>query len=138
MFWWLYYTTANVSDHRDRPLVVWLQGGPGASSTGYGNFLELGPLDLYISERNFTWVKDVNVLFVDNPVGAGFSYVESKKGFATTNNKIAVDFVELLRGFYAEHPKFKHTPLYIVSESYGGKMAIEIALMLDKVSKACR
>lgn len=57
MFWWLYYTTANNVHHTDRPLVIWLQGGPGASSTGYGNFEELGPLDLFLNERNSTWVK---------------------------------------------------------------------------------
>lgn len=133
MFWWLYYTTANVDNYADRPLVVWLQGGPGASSTGYGNFAELGPLDLNLNERDFTWVKDVNVIFVDNPVGTGFSYVESTSALTTTNREIAIDFVEMLRGFYAEHPEFKSTPFYIVSESYGGKMTAEIALVLDQV-----
>lgn len=77
MFWWLYFTTASVQNYTDRPLIIWLQGGPGSSSTGYGNFAELGPLDINLKERNYTWVKDVNVLFVDNPVGTGFSYVEN-------------------------------------------------------------
>lgn len=26
MFWWLYYTTANVTHYRERPLIIWLQG----------------------------------------------------------------------------------------------------------------
>lgn len=26
MFWWLYYTTGNVSHFSDRPLIIWLQG----------------------------------------------------------------------------------------------------------------
>jgi len=56
MFWWLYYTTANVNSYYDKPLVIWLQGGPGGSSTSYGNFEELGPLDVNLKPRNHTWV----------------------------------------------------------------------------------
>lgn len=134
MFWWLYYTTANVTAATDRPVLIWLQGGPGAASTGYGNFAELGPLDVNLEKRNYTWVKDANVLFIDNPVGTGFSYVETSTALTTTNKQIAEDLVELLRGFYAELPKFKTVPLYILSESYGGKMAAEFALELDQVN----
>ncbi|XP_029671035.1 retinoid-inducible serine carboxypeptidase-like [Formica exsecta] len=78
MFWWLYYTTADVKSYYDKPLVIWLQGGPGGSSTAYGNFEELGPLDTDLNPRNYTWVKDYNILFIDNPVGAGFSYAQNK------------------------------------------------------------
>lgn len=56
MFWWLYLTTANVESEYDRPLVIWLQGGPGASSTAYGNFEEIGPLDMNLNQRNHSWV----------------------------------------------------------------------------------
>lgn len=130
MFYWLYYTTANVSNYVERPLVIWLQGGPGASSTGYGNFEELGPVDLYGDYRNWTWVKDMNVLFIDNPVGAGYSYVDNTAYMTATNKEIALDLVELMKGFYANHPEFETVPLHIFCESYGGKMAPEFALEL--------
>uniref|UniRef100_U5EQW7 Carboxypeptidase n=1 Tax=Corethrella appendiculata TaxID=1370023 RepID=U5EQW7_9DIPT len=135
MFWWLYYTQANVKNYTDRPLVIWLQGGPGASSTGYGNFEEFGPLDLDLEERNFTWVKDVNVLFIDNPVGSGYSYVDNLKLLTTNNEQIARDLIALIKDFYKELPEFKKTPLHIYSESYGGKMAVEFAYLLDKAIK---
>lgn len=133
MFWWLYYTTAEVHTYTDRPLLIWLQGGPGASSTGFGNFAELGPLDVDLKVRNHTWVKDANVLFIDSPVGTGFSYVEDSKALATTDEQIALDLVEFLRGFYKAHHEFENVPLYILSESYGGKVAALFAFELDKV-----
>ncbi|KAJ8667658.1 hypothetical protein QAD02_009321 [Eretmocerus hayati] len=129
MFCWLYYTTNTaVSNYYDKPLLIWIQGGPGSSSTGFGNFGELGPLDEHLNTRNYTWVKDYNVLFIDNPVGTGFSYVDDFSILTTNNSQIARDLMELIRAFYQKIPEFKTIPTYIVSESYGGKMTAEWAL----------
>ncbi|CAL1686270.1 unnamed protein product [Lasius platythorax] len=136
MFWWLYYTTADVKSYYDKPLIIWLQGGPGGSSTAYGNFEELGPLDTDLNPRNYTWVKDYNVLFIDNPVGTGFSYANAASGFVTTNAQIASDLLECIRGFYNQLPKFKSVPTYITTESYGGKMGAEFALVWYRAQKA--
>ncbi|KAK3930482.1 Retinoid-inducible serine carboxypeptidase [Frankliniella fusca] len=135
MFYWLYYFNGGDSP-ADRPLVLWLQGGPGASSTSFGNFEEIGPLDSNLNARNSTWVKYVNVMFVDNPVGTGFSYVDSSSKLTTNNKQIASDLVELMRGFLKRHPQFRTIPVYVFSESYGGKMAAEFALNLFKEKKA--
>lgn len=132
MFWWLYETTAE-KVITNRPLVIWLQGGPGASSTGLGNFGELGPLDVHLRRRNYSWVQDVNVLFIDNPVGAGFSYVEDDSSYPKTNKEIAHDLIKCLEGFYEKRPEFLLVPLYITGESYGGKMLVEFALELEEV-----
>ncbi|XP_060523995.1 retinoid-inducible serine carboxypeptidase-like [Cylas formicarius] len=134
IFWWLYFTNATQNPY-ERPLAIWLQGGPGASSVGYGNFEEIGPLDENLNLRNYTWVKDLNLLFVDNPVGTGFSYVDDLRAIPTTNKQIALDFVEFLKGFYTALPQFEPVPLYIFCESYGGKMTAEIALELDQAIK---
>ncbi|KAJ3662659.1 hypothetical protein Zmor_002321 [Zophobas morio] len=135
MFWWLQQTSANVESYTERPLVIWLQGGPGSSSTGYGNFAELGPLDADLNPRATTWLNKYNVLFVDNPVGTGYSHVDSFDALTTTNRQIADDFVVLLQGFYEAIPELKDTPLYIFCESYGGKMTAEIALVVDQAIK---
>ncbi|XP_047355657.1 retinoid-inducible serine carboxypeptidase-like [Vespa velutina] len=136
MFWWLYYTTANVQSYYERPLLIWLQGGPGGSSTSYGNFEEIGPLNTNLKARNYTWVKDYNVLFIDNPVGTGFSYVENVAAYAKTNKQIALDLVECMKGFLKELPEFSDVPTYILTESYGGKMGAEFALVWYKAEKA--
>lgn len=129
MFWWLHYTTATPT-HVDRPLILWLQGGPGSSSSGFGNFEILGPLDLDLNPRNFSWVHTHNLLLVDNPVGTGYSYVDHFRHLTKDNAQIARDLVELLRGFYETHTEFKTVPLHIFGESYGGKMAIDFAHVL--------
>ncbi|KAK9879090.1 hypothetical protein WA026_003904 [Henosepilachna vigintioctopunctata] len=135
MFWWLHYTTAKVDDPTSKPLVIWLQGGPGSASTGYGNFGELGPLDEYLNVRDTAWTNDYNVLFVDNPVGTGYSYTDSYSYLTTNNSQIAEDFLVLMQNFYKQLPKFSKTPLYIFTESYGGKMGAQIALTLYNAQK---
>ncbi|KAH8410046.1 hypothetical protein KR009_004723, partial [Drosophila setifemur] len=130
LFYWLFYTTANVTDFSERPLVVWLQGGPGVASTGCGVFEQLGPIDIEGRPRESNWVRHVNVLFVDSPVGTGFGYVEEGFSFARSNRQIALDLVTLLQSFLGKHPQFRKVPLHIFSESYGGKVAPEFALEL--------
>ncbi|XP_046403152.1 retinoid-inducible serine carboxypeptidase-like [Ischnura elegans] len=132
IFWWLHY--ADGDKPLSRPLVLWLQGGPGSSSTGFGNFAEIGPLTVDGQIRNSTWVKQVNVLFVDSPVGAGYSYVDGNKTslLCKNNSQIATDLTSFMMGFLAKLPDFSTVPFYIFSESYGGKMAAEFARMLYK------
>ncbi|XP_044014632.1 retinoid-inducible serine carboxypeptidase-like [Aphidius gifuensis] len=138
MFWWLYFvnppceSSNNNYSVYDKPLLIWLQGGPGSSSSGYGNFNELGPIDLDGKPRNHTWINDYNVLFIDNPVGTGFSYTTNFLGFTESNHEIGVDLVECIRGFLDIYQKFKNTSTYITAESYGGKMAAEFALLWFK------
>uniref|UniRef100_L7M8W7 Carboxypeptidase n=1 Tax=Rhipicephalus pulchellus TaxID=72859 RepID=L7M8W7_RHIPC len=130
MFWWLMF--ADTPEYQAAPLIIWLQGGPGASSTGFGNFAEIGPQDVQLLPRNHSWVRFANLLFVDNPVGSGYSFVTNETGFAVNNSQIASDLVTMISVFLAKMPEFQNVPLYIFSESYGGKMAAEFALQLYK------
>lgn len=75
----------------------------------------------------------VNVLFIDNPVGTGFSWVNSDNLYVTNNTEIANDLVTFSNEFFKKFRALRKTPLYIFSESYGGKMAAEYALNLHKV-----
>lgn len=136
LFWWLYYTTANVTKPTDRPLVIWLEGGPGQSSTGEGNFDGIGPLDIDLETREYTWVKDVNVLFIDSPVGAGFSYLTNKKFHSNSTYQMSTDLVELIRIFMTVNPEFQKVPLHIFGGSYSGKVAVQLAdLLNDEIEK---
>ncbi|XP_030193321.1 retinoid-inducible serine carboxypeptidase isoform X2 [Gadus morhua] len=131
MFWWLYYADGPAS-YQDLPLVLWLQGGPGGSSTGFGNFEEIGPLDRELQPRKTSWVQTASVLFVDNPVGTGFSYVDGPDGFSRDVATVASDMLVLLRSFFTQRSELQNVPFYIFSESYGGKMAAAISVELSK------
>jgi serine carboxypeptidase 1 len=87
-------------------------GGPGGSSTGFGNFMEIGPQDVDLKPRNTSWVKYANLLFIDNPVGTGFSYVSNPNAYAKNNSQIAIDLVALLKEFFKKLPEFQVRAYY--------------------------
>lgn len=74
-FWFVEARTR--SPHR-APLSIWLNGGPGGSSL-MGMLAENGPC--WINEdgnssriNEWAWNREVNMLFIDQPVQVGFSY----------------------------------------------------------------
>nr|XP_060619954.1 retinoid-inducible serine carboxypeptidase [Anolis sagrei ordinatus] len=136
MFWWLYYADNPTQNFTQFPLIMWLQGGPGASGCGYGNFEEIGPLDADLKSRRTTWLQAASVLFVDNPVGTGYSYVNDTLAYATDLCTVSSDMMVVLREFFKSKTEFQQIPFYIFSESYGGKMAAAIALELHKAIQA--
>jgi serine carboxypeptidase 1 len=122
------YGSTNAALPREQqPIILWLQGGPGGSSISYGDWAELGPLDMNMQPRNTTWVQAANVLFLDQPVGTGWSYVDDTSLLTRNNSEIAQDVLTLLTNFFAAYPAFATAPFFIFSESYGGKMTATIA-----------
>lgn len=99
--------------------------------------MEIGPLDGELNERPDSWTRHYHTLFIDNPVGTGFSFVENNRLLATNNTQIAKDLVQCLDQILAQLPdKFRSAPIHIMSESYGGKMAAEFGLELYKSIKS--
>ncbi|KMZ69138.1 serine carboxypeptidase-like 51 [Zostera marina] len=128
MFWWLYR-----SPHRSPswPMVLWLQGGPGSSGVGIGNFQEIGPLDTDLNTRSSTWLQKADLLFVDNPVGTGYSFVEDNDLLVRTDHQAAADLTTLLKKIFmtgSGKEGGNATTLFLVAESYGGKFAVTLGL----------
>ncbi|KAI3796844.1 hypothetical protein L1987_39530 [Smallanthus sonchifolius] len=136
MFWWLYKSPNRVEDaSKPWPTILWLQGGPGGSGVGFGNFGEIGPLDVNLKPRNSTWLEMADIMFVDSPVGTGFSYVEDDKLFVKTDVDAATDLTTLLKAIYNVNVTLQKSPLYIFAESYGGKFAVTLGLSVLQAIK---
>jgi carboxypeptidase C (cathepsin A) len=108
------------------PLVLWLNGGPGASSQ-LGNLIENGPIRLVkdkngnINAHSLTgqaWNSIANVIYLDQPVGVGFSYGNLK---ISEVSQVQSNFLSFMKGFYEKHPEMKGRDFFITGESYGGK-----------------
>ncbi|KAF9145375.1 hypothetical protein BGX30_009174 [Mortierella sp. GBA39] len=76
MFYW--YFPAVKPQVPNPPLVFWFQGGPGSSSM-IGQFFANGPIYLTanntLARRETHWADEYSIVFIDQPVGTGYSYV---------------------------------------------------------------
>lgn len=137
LFWWYYKSPQRTSTpSKPWPTVLWLQGGPGASGVGLGNFLEMGPLDVDLKPRNSTWLYKADLIFVDNPVGTGYSYVEDDSLFVTSDWQQAADMTTVIRALAKEVPTLASSPLFLVAESYGGKYAATLGASIARAVRA--
>ncbi|PIA25698.1 hypothetical protein AQUCO_10900026v1 [Aquilegia coerulea] len=62
-----------------------------------------------------------NIVILDSPVGAGFSYSRSLQGFYSTDTKSAKQAYTFIRKWLLDHPEFLSNPLYIGGHSYSGR-----------------
>lgn len=133
-FFW--YSAAQ-SGHEDAPVLLWLQGGPGVSSL-YGMFTEIGPFVISegrVQPRNVSWNDDFHLLFLDNPVGTGFSYTDSEAGYATTHEQAGQDLRNAISQFFLLFPKLHTNDFYITGESYAGKWVPAAAYAIHQYNK---
>ena len=108
------------------PLIIWLEGGPGVSSI-YGAYTQMGPYimssntTLESRPRNQSWATDFHLLFLDQPIGVGFS--QSFNGDLVTLDQQAADYLyAFMLRFYEIFPNLKPNDLYIFGQSYGAKI----------------
>uniref|UniRef100_M8AT48 Carboxypeptidase n=1 Tax=Aegilops tauschii TaxID=37682 RepID=M8AT48_AEGTA len=128
-----YYFVEAASDAAAKPLLLWLNGGPGCSSLGYGAMMEMGPFRVNkdkrtLSENPHAWTKVANVLFLESPVGVGFSYSNTTSEYDLSGDKRTADdaFVFLLN-WLKRFPEYKGRPFYISGESYAGHYVPQLA-----------
>ncbi|CAF1644633.1 unnamed protein product [Adineta ricciae] len=119
-FWFFPAQSGNTS----APLVVWLQGGPGSSSL-FGLFAEQGPIMVdkqqKLHESNITWNSKYHLLYIDQPVGTGYSFTKSEQGYVRNEDEVARDLYSMLTQFFQVFPEYVPSPFYVTGESYGGK-----------------
>uniref|UniRef100_A0A2A4K0P1 Carboxypeptidase n=1 Tax=Heliothis virescens TaxID=7102 RepID=A0A2A4K0P1_HELVI len=130
---WFWYFPVSGKSVEDTPWIIWLQGGPGASSL-YGLFTEIGPFfvskDNNLEEIQHSWGKNHSLLFIDNPVGTGFSFTDDDRGYATNQTTIGENLYEALQQFLTIFPELRKAPLTIAGESYAGKHIPSLAVQI--------
>ncbi|GMI65549.1 serine carboxypeptidase-like 41 [Hibiscus trionum] len=126
-----YYFVEAENDPMSQPLTVWLTGGPGCSSVG-DSFSGVGP---FITTRNargldknlFSWNKVSNLLFIDSPIGAGWSYSKKSSDYNNGDDSTTKLLVTFMQKWYEKYPSFKSRDLYLTGSSYAGHFVPNLA-----------
>jgi len=155
LFYWFFESQkfsvefpGNKEEISKTPLIIWLNGGPGAPST-LGLFLENGPYRMtddstgVLIENEYSWNKNAHMLFWDQPFGTGYSYAsnsennKSDENYEYVNNEdeLSEMFYNALQNFFVKHPEYNECPIYITGESYAGKYVPNIAWKIHNKNK---
>jgi carboxypeptidase D len=72
-----------------------------------------------LNSNPYSWTKLGHVLYIDQPVGTGFSTASSPSP-ATTNDRVVSDFFAWIADFYNYFPHLLSKKTHIVGESFAG------------------
>ncbi|KAL7207968.1 hypothetical protein ACSBR1_029842 [Camellia fascicularis] len=135
-----YYFVKSESNPKEDPLVLWLTGGPGCSAFS-GFVYEIGPLNFEANQKEGSlptlvlnpnsWTKVANVIFIDLPVGTGFSYGMTSLASQSSDLQSCDQAYEFLKKWLIDHPDFVSNPVYVGGESYTG---ITIPIIVQLIS----
>uniref|UniRef100_A0A3Q1HS43 Probable serine carboxypeptidase CPVL n=1 Tax=Acanthochromis polyacanthus TaxID=80966 RepID=A0A3Q1HS43_9TELE len=133
LFFWFF--PALMAGHEKAPVLLWLQGGPGLTSL-FGLFVEHGPYvvfkNLTVGLRDYSWTTKYSVLYIDNPVGTGFSFTDDDRGFARNQDDVGRDLYSALTQFFQIFPEYQSNDFYATGESYAGKYVPAISYYIHK------
>ncbi|KAF0933857.1 hypothetical protein E2562_019306, partial [Oryza meyeriana var. granulata] len=101
-----YYFVESERSPRTDAVLLWLSGGPRCSVLS-GIAYELGPVMFAVERYNgtlpqldynpYSWTQMASILFVDSPVGSGFSYAHDTKGYDVGDMSSSMQMVAFLR-----------------------------------------
>ncbi|XP_059177645.1 probable serine carboxypeptidase CPVL [Physella acuta] len=138
LFFWFFPSTSG----SESPLVVWLKMEGPEFTSSLGLFYENGPMrltDKWYERSNISWTETMSMLYIDNPVGVGYSYSDSGiAGYRTDQDGYSKDLYEFIEQFYLLFPEYQIRELYIGGKSYAGKYVPVFAYHLHLEIKAGR
>ncbi|RHN59102.1 putative peptidase S10, serine carboxypeptidase, alpha/Beta hydrolase [Medicago truncatula] len=110
-----YYFIKSENDPQKDPLMLWLTGGPGCSS---------------FSGLAYQIVLLCSIIFVNLPLGTGFSYAKNVTDHRS-DWKLVHHTFQFLRKWLIDHPEFLSNEFYIGADSYSG---IPVPAILQEIS----
>eukprot|EP00485_Elphidium_margaritaceum_P013102 CAMPEP_0202693758 /NCGR_PEP_ID=MMETSP1385-20130828/7793_1 /ASSEMBLY_ACC=CAM_ASM_000861 /TAXON_ID=933848 /ORGANISM="Elphidium margaritaceum" /LENGTH=570 /DNA_ID=CAMNT_0049349485 /DNA_START=128 /DNA_END=1840 /DNA_ORIENTATION=- len=106
-----------------KPVFIWTNGGPGCSGAD-GLYTEHGPWKALhgnqVAYNPYAWTTEVNLVYLEQPYGVGFSVAPSDDDVVTGDQNAADDMDAAIRDFINKFPAFADHDFYLSSESWGG------------------
>ncbi|CAH9133738.1 unnamed protein product [Cuscuta epithymum] len=107
LFYWFFESS---TFPQQKPLVLWLNGGPGCSSVGYGASQEIGPFLIdgngsRLAINPYSWNIEANILFLESPIGVGFSYTNTSTDYVKLGDKLTRKYIPELADLIVDKNK---------------------------------
>ncbi|KAJ3672801.1 hypothetical protein LUZ60_006175 [Juncus effusus] len=136
-----YYFIESEGNPSEDPLLVWLPGGERCTAFHCLAF-QIGPLEFVKQPYNgsipqlvynqYSWSKVANMLFIDSPVGAGFSYSSNPKGYDIDDIIACQQVHTFITKWIEEHTQYLMNDLYVGGQSYAGQLTPFVAELIAR------
>jgi vitellogenic carboxypeptidase-like protein len=73
-----------------------------------------------------------NVIYIDNPVGTGFSFTDKEEGYAKNEIDVGNNLYEALIQFFTLFPDLQKNKFFVTGESYAGKYVPAVSHAIHK------
>ncbi|KAM0857458.1 hypothetical protein ACQ4PT_048440 [Festuca glaucescens] len=80
----------------------------------------------------YSWTKAASVLFLDSPVGAGFSFSRDPNGYDVGDVSSTLQVKNFLTKWFTEHLDYLANPFYVGGSSRSGKIAPFLAQIISE------
>ena len=127
-------------DNKDVPVILWLNGGPGCSSLD-GLVYEHGPFRINATDPtklyrfDETWAKVGHMLYLESPLGVGYSYSNDKADYNVDDDQTAAQNLAAVEKFFALYPELGARDFFITGESYAG---VYVPTLSKEIRPVCK
>jgi len=84
-----------------------------------------------LEHNDYSWNNAANVLYIDQPLGTGFSFISGLGSLRWSEDSLSDDFYTFLHNFMVKYPEFRNRDIYLTGESYAGHYIPSIARTLQ-------
>jgi len=130
---YIYFKARN--KNASAPIILYMAGGPGTSGE-FNLLFETGPLKATEHEtivyNPYSWNEFADLIFVDQPVGVGFSTAKNNDTVCKNHTCVVHNMYIFLIKLYAKHYDFVNKPLYLSGVSYAGHYVPSLASCIVK------
>ena len=80
-----------------------------------------------------TWITEVNMVFLEQPYGVGFSVVDDDMTCVAGDDNAAWDMDAVIRNFMMKFPRFMGHEIYTTAESWGLSLYFSVEFPMEFV-----
>jgi len=101
----------------------------------FGLFMENGPFvvtaNKTLTMRKYSWNIAHNLIYIDNPVGTGYSFTDDERGYVKNETQVGKDILTALVQFFLLFPELQKNDLFVTGESYAGKYVPAVSYTIN-------
>lgn len=127
LFFWLFEAINSNITEDTKPLIIWLEGGPGCSGTFTMLWQTVSPIQVNYNTQplrtntNHTWATSYHIMSIDFPYNVGYSFANSDSDQKNSTQASTYYLYRFLYKLWQKYPVwFSNRDIFIFGYSYGG------------------